>query len=70
MRRDTIPIGPNIMTPKEVRSRRLALGMSVEQLARELGMSAEDVREMESGERTLASVRLVERILARLERKQ
>ena len=56
------------MTPKEVRSRRLALGMSVDQLGRELGISAEEVRAMENGERTLASAELVERILARLER--
>jgi hypothetical protein len=70
VRRDTIQLGPKIMTPKEVRSRRLALGMSVEQLAREFGMSAEDVRAMESGERTLVSVRFVERVLARLERKE
>ena len=59
--------GP-FMTPKEMRSRRLALGLSIEQLARKLGMPAERVREMESGERAIREVALLEASFARLER--
>jgi len=56
------------MTPKEMRSRRLALGLSIEQLARELGMPTERLREMESGERAIREVALLEASFARLER--
>ena len=58
------------MTPKEIRSRRLALGMSVEQLARELGVPPDYVREMEIGDRPIANVRLLEQTFARRERDQ
>jgi transcriptional regulator with XRE-family HTH domain len=58
------------MTPKEIRSRRLALGMSVEELARELGVSPEHVREMENGDRAVANARLLEQVFARRERDQ
>jgi transcriptional regulator with XRE-family HTH domain len=39
------------MTPKEIRSRRLALGISVDALARELRLPANEIREIEGGER-------------------
>ena len=41
------------MTPKELRSRRMANGISVEELARALGVSAEVLRAMENGEQPL-----------------
>jgi DNA-binding transcriptional regulator YiaG len=68
-RRRRIRNGPT-MTPKEIRSRRLALGMSVEELARELAVPDEHVREMESGERPIANGRLLEQVFARRERDQ
>ena len=58
------------MTPKEIRSRRLALGMSVEELAGELAVPHEHVREMESGERPITNTRLLEQTFARRERDQ
>jgi ribosome-binding protein aMBF1 (putative translation factor) len=56
------------MSPKEIRSRRLALGMSVEELARELGLSADVVRAMESGDQPVAGRRLLQQTFARRER--
>lgn len=56
------------MTPKEIRSRRLALGMSVDELARELGVPADVVRAMESGEQPVTNARLLEQTFARRER--
>jgi len=38
------------MTPKEIRSRRLALGMSVNEFARELSVAPGVVRALENGE--------------------
>ena len=58
------------MTPKEIRSRRLALGMSVEELARKLGVAADVVRAMESGEQPITNARLLEQTFARNERDQ
>jgi transcriptional regulator with XRE-family HTH domain len=58
------------MTPKEIRSRRLALGMSVDELARELGVPPGDVRELESGERSVPNAGVREQIFARRERIQ
>jgi transcriptional regulator with XRE-family HTH domain len=58
------------MTPKEIRSRRLALGMSVEELARELAVSPEHVREIENGDRPVANARLFEQVFAGRERDQ
>ena len=55
------------MTPKEMRSRRLALALSVAELARELGMPVERVREMESGDAPLTEHALMERTFAKLE---
>lgn len=56
------------MTPKEIRSRRLALGMSVEDLARALGLPAATVRDIENGERPMTSPALFEQTFTRLER--
>ena len=56
------------MTPKEIRSRRLALGMSVEDLARALGLPAAAVRDIENGERRMMSPALFEQTFTRLER--
>lgn len=39
------------MTPKEIRSRRIALGLTVQQFAAELGIPVEHLREIEDGER-------------------
>ncbi|MEK6371210.1 MAG: helix-turn-helix domain-containing protein [Acidobacteriota bacterium] len=58
------------MAPKEMRSRRLALALSVAELARELGMPVDRVREMESGERPLAEPALIERTFEKLEARQ
>jgi DNA-binding transcriptional regulator YiaG len=55
------------MTPKELRSRRLALALSVSEVARELGMPVERVREMESGDGPLVERALIERTFAKLE---
>lgn len=56
------------MTPKELRSRRLALALSVSEVARELGMPVERVREMESGDGPLVERALIERTFAKLRR--
>lgn len=58
------------MMPKDIRSRRMALGMSVEDLARELGLSADVVRAMESGDQPVADQRLLQQSFARRERDQ
>jgi ribosome-binding protein aMBF1 (putative translation factor) len=55
------------MTPKELRSRRLALALSVAELARELRMPVECVREMESGDVPLTEHALIERTFAKIE---
>lgn len=39
------------MSPKEIRSRRLALGMTAEKLAQELGVTSDVVRDLENGDR-------------------
>ena len=38
------------MSPKELRSRRIALGLTIGQLAHELGVTASDLQQMESGQ--------------------
>ena len=58
------------MTPKEVRSRRLALGMSADEFARELRLPPDHVREMDAGERAITNARLLEQTFARRERDQ
>jgi transcriptional regulator with XRE-family HTH domain len=55
------------MTPKEIRSRRLALGISVDELARELRLPTDEVREIEGGERAVMHRALFEQTFARLE---
>lgn len=41
------------MSPKELRSRRIALGLTIAQLAHELGLSASELQQMESGQLAL-----------------
>jgi hypothetical protein len=55
------------MTPKEIRSRRLAFGISIDELARELRLPANDVCEIEGGERPVMHRALFEQTFARLE---
>ena len=56
------------MTPKEIRSRRLALGLRVDELARELGLGANVVRALENGEDPpLVDPDVLDRVFARLE---
>lgn len=43
------------MTPKELRSRRIALGLTIPQLARELGLSVSELQQMERGQMPLPS---------------
>ena len=38
------------MSPKELRSRRIALGMTIAQLARELGLTSSELQQMEGGQ--------------------
>ena len=38
------------MTPKELRSRRISVGLTIPQLARELGLSTAELQQMESGQ--------------------
>jgi len=38
------------MSPKELRSRRIALGLTIAQLARELGLSTSELQQMENGQ--------------------
>lgn len=58
------------MTPKDVRSRRLALGLTVEELAKALRLRMTDLREIENGERAVADAALFERTFARLEQER
>ncbi|MEP7366396.1 MAG: helix-turn-helix transcriptional regulator [Acidobacteriota bacterium] len=56
------------MTPKEIRSRRLALALSVEEFARELRVAADMVRALENGDDPASPTRdVLERVFARLE---
>jgi CheY-like chemotaxis protein len=41
------------MSPKELRSRRIALGLTIAQLAQELGVTASELQQMESGQLAL-----------------
>ena len=55
------------MTPKEIRSRRLALGLSVDEFAREVRLRGSEVREIEAGERAAPGSMVFEETFARLE---
>ena len=56
------------MTPKEMRSRRLALALSVDELARALEIAPENVRAIESGDVTrMPDADTLERVFRRLE---
>ncbi|HEY0371315.1 MAG TPA: response regulator [Thermoanaerobaculia bacterium] len=41
------------MSPKELRSRRIALGMNIAQLAHELGLTTSELQQMENGQQPL-----------------
>lgn len=56
------------MTPKDVRSRRLKLGLRIEELARELRMPVERLRGIEGGDIALDDGVLLESTFERLER--
>jgi|GEM_PF-5604898 len=58
------------MTPKEVRLRRLLLGLGVDELARELRLSPSVLQEIERGDRPITEPALFEQTFARMERKQ
>lgn len=53
---------------EEVRSRRLALGMSVDELARALGLPTSMVQDVENGERPMPSAALFDETFRRLGR--
>jgi transcriptional regulator with XRE-family HTH domain len=55
------------MTPKELRSRRLALGWSREQLAANVGASLGAVAGWETGDRPIDSARAVDQLLRQFE---
>jgi len=58
------------MTPKNVRARRIALGMTVDELARALGIPAEILQRFEQGGTELPLAESFRPILDHLERKQ
>lgn len=55
------------MSPKELRSRRLSLGMTIPQLADELGLTASELQQMERGQAPLPADGPLSTALARLE---
>jgi hypothetical protein len=55
------------MMPKEIRSRRLALGLSVDELGREVRLRGSEVREIEVDERPAPGSMVFEETFARLE---
>lgn len=55
------------LTPAELRARRLALGLSQPQLAKQLGVSTNTVWRWESGEMRIAAPRMLALALERLE---
>ena len=52
-----------ILTPKELRQRRLALGWSAAQLAAKVGVSAKTVSEWERGSMPIGTPQALEQIL-------
>ena len=55
------------MSPKELRSRRIALGLTIPELARELGLTAAELQAMENGQTPLPSVISFDAILKDVE---
>ena len=55
------------MSPKELRSRRLALGLTIPQLAHELGLTASELQQMERGQTPLPAHGPLAAALASLE---
>lgn len=55
------------MTPKHVRARRIALGLSVPDLAAALGVSVELLQDFEEGRKELPNIERCQSILDRLE---
>ena len=58
------------MSPKELRSRRLALGLSIEKLAVELGLTAVELQQMESGQLPLPPHAQIAAALTELEQRR
>ncbi len=58
------------MTPKNVRARRMALGMTTSELAEEFGISPSALREFELGASPLADAEKYRPILDRLEQER
>jgi transcriptional regulator with XRE-family HTH domain len=57
------------MQPKELRSRRLALGWPISRVAAAVGVRIEDVEAWEAGERPIESPLALEQILSEASRK-
>lgn len=58
------------MSPKELRSRRLALGLTIPQLAKELGVLSAELQQMEKGHIALPSHTTLHTQLSELERRR
>jgi transcriptional regulator with XRE-family HTH domain len=54
------------VSPKEIHTRRLDLGLSVFDLAKELGMKTQELLDIEAGRRPAPDRRLIEKALARV----
>ena len=55
------------MSPKELRSRRIALGLTIAQLARELGLTTSELQQMENGQTPLPPHAQLSKSLAAIE---
>jgi CheY-like chemotaxis protein/DNA-binding XRE family transcriptional regulator len=58
------------MSPKELRSRRIALGLTTAQLARELGLATSELQQMENGQLSLPPNEPLAKALDALEARQ
>lgn len=58
------------MSPKELRSRRIALGLTIAQLAQELGLTSAELQQMESGQLALPPHAQLAEGLSELERRR
>ncbi len=56
------------MSPKELRSRRISLGLTIQQLARELGLTTAELAQIERGQSAIPMNREIARVVERLER--